>query len=113
MPVSIENVYLSPQEVRILRRFQKSGPAFMEKYRSDEVVQRLISRGMLQRCNSDQFPYNADGLMVYNAIAISDAGLQYLNRKRSTDRDNRITRTLAILALIISGLSLFLQFIRG
>lgn len=114
--IDITKISLSQKELRELRLIEKKGPVELNLIHSDKTLSRLLERGLLMTTHSDKFPYlHLEGVWgnPCNALVVSDAGHQYINRVAGINRDNLITRIIAVTALLLSALSLLLQFFRG
>lgn len=98
--IDITQIALSRAEIKKLRWISKHEPVDERIIEKCPCVQRLYERGLIERCYSERFPYTEPPYGVIeipcNAFQLSDAGRQYLNRRREIESELRFTRAVAI-----------------
>ena len=113
-----DNLLLSKEESRLLKLISRTGSIWLgdPKAQTDEC-KALCRYGILQTADLACYPSNQDGIFSYaNSLSISEDGWQYLRRVKYDVSKERmmwvrylITTGIAVIALLLSIISLLLQ----
>lgn len=113
-----DDLLLSKKELRLLKLISRTGSIWLgdPKTQMDEC-KALYRYGILQTADLACYPSNRDGFFSQaNSLSISEDGWQYLRRVKYDVSKERmmwarylITTGIAVIALILSTISLLLQ----
>lgn len=97
--VDVSKFVLNKDELRLLKKIRKRGVITVPKGEARLIEGKGLTMFVQPITNSEV------------SLKLSETGERYFTYKKQVTRENRITRTIAIVALIISVVALMLPYI--